>query len=316
MIFLFFVIIIMTTGLPAPLNDVPQGRHFFIRRFFMSEVKPHLSYGGQIEKLREKGCIISDDSFCENILVNIGYYRLSAYFLPFKNEDGKYTEDLVFEKVYHIYEFDRKLRNLLFSAIEVIEVSLRTRLAHFHSEKYGPLGYLDASTFSEKHDAEKFKQNINREIENNKNVLYVKHHIDKYDKQFPLWVISELFTFGILSYFYNDLSTSDKKAFAGAQYKNMVSWMRCCTDLRNICAHYGRLYYRVFTAMPSGFDIPVAAKRRLWGAILSVKALYPSSEKWNNEFMPRIKALFEEYEEDIDLYHLAFPENWAEQLKK
>ena len=38
----------------------------------MSKVKPYLSYEGQINKLREKGCIIADDSFCESILVNIG----------------------------------------------------------------------------------------------------------------------------------------------------------------------------------------------------------------------------------------------------
>ena len=43
----------------------------------MSEVKPHLSYEGQIDKLREKGCIIDDDSFCRDVLVNIGYYRLN-----------------------------------------------------------------------------------------------------------------------------------------------------------------------------------------------------------------------------------------------
>lgn len=126
----------------------------------MNEVKPHLSYKGQINKLRGRGCIIADDSFCESILVNIGYYRLSAYF-PF----------------------------------------------------------------------------------------------DNYDNQFPLWVISELFTFSTLSYFYNDLTTADKKEFAGNHYKDMISWMRCCTDLRNICAHYGRLYFRIFTAMLSGFKI-------------------------------------------------------------
>ena len=68
--------------------------------------------------------------------------------------------------------------------------------------------------------------------------------------------------------------------------------------------------------MPTGFDIPEAVKRRLWGAMLSVKALYPSSEKWNSEFMPAIEALFEEYTEDIDLYHLAFPTDWARQLNK
>ena len=134
----------------------------------MNEVKPHLSYEGQINKLREKGCIIDDDSFCRNVLVNIGYYRLSAYFLPFKSFDGTYMDNLSFKRVYRVYEFDRKLRNLLFSAIEVIEVSLRTRLAHFHSEKYGALGYLDASSFNSKHNADKFKLNIDREIENNK----------------------------------------------------------------------------------------------------------------------------------------------------
>ena len=49
-VFLFVIHIIILTGLPAPLNDVPQGRHFFIRRYFMNEVKPHLSYEGQIDK--------------------------------------------------------------------------------------------------------------------------------------------------------------------------------------------------------------------------------------------------------------------------
>ena len=190
----------------------PRG-DIFLRRYFVNEVKPHLSYEGQINKLREKGCIIDDDSFCRDVLVNIGYYRLSAYFLPFKSFDGTYIDNLSLKKIYRVYEFDRKLRNLLFSAIEVIEVSLRTRLAHFHSEKYGALGYL-------------------------------------------------------------------------------ICWMRCCTDLRNICAHYGRLYFKIFSAMPSGFQISEAAKRRLWGALLSVKALYPSAEKWNSEFMPRIEALF------------------------
>ena len=72
---------------------------------------------------------------------------------------------------------------------------------------------MDATTFNRKHDAEKFKQNIDCEFENNKKVMFVKFHIDNYDNQFPLWVISELFTFGTLSYFYNDLTTADKKAF-------------------------------------------------------------------------------------------------------
>ena len=114
----------------------------------MSEVKQHLTYQEQIEKLRSRGCIINNDTLCEEILENTGYYRLSSYFLPFKTESGKYKENLTLERVYHIYEFDRKLRDLLFTAIEVIEVSLRSRLSYFHSKKYGPLGYLGIEKIS------------------------------------------------------------------------------------------------------------------------------------------------------------------------
>lgn len=280
----------------------------------MSEVKQFFTYSEQIEKLRSRGCIIKNEEDCASKLRNIGYYRLSAYFLPFRKEDGDYVDGLSFDRVYRIYEFDRKLRTHIFSALEVIEVSLRARLANFHAGKYGPLGYLDSSTFNEKHNAEKFAKGINREIENNKKVLFVKHHLENYDGCFPLWVITELFTFGTISYFYNDLTTADKKEFAGQNYKAMISWLRCCTDLRNICAHYGRLYYRVFSAMPSGFGISDSQKRRLWGALLATRALYPSDDKWNNEFVPNVEALFNEYKNDIDLYHLAFPKDWMCQL--
>lgn len=278
----------------------------------MPQIKPYCTYEEQIDILRDKGCIVKDEEFCKIVLTNINYYRLSAYFLPFKQNDGSYQKGTTFEKIYHIYEFDKKLRNLFLSALEVIEVSFRSRLSHFHASKYGPLGYKDPSTFCSKHNNEKFKENISREIKNNSKVLFVKHHIEHYDGQFPLWVIIELFTFGMLSYFYSDLKTADKKAIAGKNYKEMVSWFRCCTDLRNICAHYGRLYYRIFPALPKGFDISYAAKQRLWGAILSLKALYPIDKKWNQEFIPDIKKLFDEYKDDINLYHLAFPDDWLD----
>lgn len=32
--------------------------------------------------------------------------------------------------------------------------------------------------------------------------------------------------------------------------------------------------------------------------------------------MPEIDALFEEYKDDINLYHLVFPQDWEKQLKK
>ena len=310
-----FLHIILVTGLPAPLNDVPQGR-LFLEKTQMRELKKHRTYDEQIEKLKEKGCRITDEQKCREILENITYYRLSAYFVPFQNKDGSYRTDFSFEKVFRLYEFDRKLRNVLFSAIEIIEVSLRARLSYYHAQKYGPSGYLDPECFNSKHNATKFKETIDREIDNNKNAPLVKHHIDNYGGQFPLWVVSELFTFGTLSFFYNDFKTADKKVIAGVHYNEYVSWLRCCTDLRNICAHYGRLFNRIFSAIPSGFHLTKQEERKLWGAILAVKELFPIPEQWNKEVIPALSSLLEEYEDDVSLSYMSFPENWAEALKK
>ena len=284
------------------------------------QMKFPTTYAEQLAKLKNRGCVIEDEAACCEVLKAVNYYRLSAYFLPFKGVDDRYRDGTTFRKVYRIYEFDRKLRGILFSAVEEVEIFLRSRFAYYHAHKYGATGYLDSGNYSGKHNAEKFNATLQREIENNKKVLFVKHHLEKYDGVFPIWAIVELFTFGTLSYFYADLTTQDKKQLADELYqttpKNLTSWLRCCTDLRNICAHYGRLYYRIFPAIPAGLALHEAAKRRLWGAVLVLKSLYPNAPKWNNEVLPSIHALFDEYAEDINLYHLAFPEDWLEQLRK
>ncbi len=284
------------------------------------EHKLPTTYDRQIEILRSRGIAIDDEAFCKQVLADVNYYRMTAYFLPFKQADGNYIADTSFHRVYQIYEFDRKLRGILFGAVEQVEVFLRARFAYYHAHKYGAEGYLDPANFNDHHLADKFKENFEREVNSNSKALFVKHHIENYDGHFPIWVAAELFSFGMLSRFYSDMLTSDQKTLARDLYatthKNLQSWLRCCTDLRNICAHYGRLYYRVFTALPAGINLPDGQKRRLWGAVLALKAVYPDANKWNTEILPELAALFEEYSNDIDLYHLAFPKNWETLLHK
>jgi len=286
----------------------------------MRELKQATSYDEQLEILQNRGAVITDEVFCRQKLEEINYYRFTAYFLPFRQKDGSYVEETSFHRVYRIYEFDRKLRGILFSAVEEVEIFLRAKLAYYHAHKYGPDGYMDAENFSAAHQADKFHENIEREIKNNSKAPFVRHHIENYGSQFPIWVIVEIFTFGMLSRFYADMATSDKKELAKNLYKttpkNVTSWLRCATDLRNTCAHYGRLYYRIFPAIPAGFEIPEAAKRRLWGTTLALKELYPNRDKWNHEILPALQSIFEEYHGDIDLYHIAFPEDWDCQIQK
>lgn len=283
--------------------------------------KPPLKYEEQLEKLKKRGCIINDDKKCISILKSINYYRLSAYFLPFKLDDGNYEEGLSFERVFSIYEFDRKLHGILFNALEETEIFLRSKIAYFHAHKYGALGYMDKANFSVKAELhENFIENFKREIDKNKNILFVKHHIDKYGGEFPIWAASEMFTFGMLSKFFANMTWQDRENLSNDIYKTKIkyvgSWLRCCTDLRNICAHYGRLYFRTFSAAPSGIDnLEEKSKRKLFGAILSLKKLYPFKDKWDNETLKKLMSLVDEHKSDIDLEHIGFSYNWIEELK-
>ena len=174
-------------------------------------LKQPATYKQQIGKLREHGCEVSDDTFCAEILEKVSYYRLSAYFLPFRIASGKYKPGTDFTKVYQLYEYDRKMRRLLFSVVEELEVYLRAQLSYFHAHKYGADGYMNPANFNSRHNPDRFNERINDLLKSNSNTAFVKHHMAKYGGQFPLWALSELFTFGMLSYFYADMVTADQK---------------------------------------------------------------------------------------------------------
>lgn len=283
------------------------------------EVKEAKSFDCQIDKLVERGCTIVDRDDALHFINRVNYYRLTAYFLPFKKADDTYKDGTTFNNVCRIYEFDRKLRVLLFSVVEEIELMLRTQLSYHYSHKYGPLGYLNKDNFNNRHRHERFEEHINKAIENNKTQPFVKHHLDKYEGKFPLWVIIELFTMGELSLFYSDMLPQDQKHIAktifGATHKKVSVWLRCLTDLRNYCAHYSRLYYSLFPAIPptpDGFSYILG--KRIFDYILVLKFLYSDPIKWKNRFVPDLQALMEEYSDCINLNHIGFPENWADIL--
>ena len=82
-------------------------------------VKDPATYEEMIAKLQEHGCVVKDEMYAKLVLKEIGYYRLSAYFLPFRKTDRAYKEGTDFYRVARIYEFDKEMRKVLFSAIEL-----------------------------------------------------------------------------------------------------------------------------------------------------------------------------------------------------
>jgi len=102
----------------------------------------------------------------------------------------------------------------------------------------------------------------------------------------------------------------------GLNEKTVRSWLHCCTNLRNICAHYGRLYFRFLGAIPATpSDFPAVLDRSLYSALLMLKSMYPDKGKWNANFITELSALVCEYEKFIRLQHIGFPDNWETGLR-
>lgn len=208
------------------------------------KLKDPTTYNQQVDLLRTRGLTISDTSAAITILKHVNYYRLSAYTLTLKKDDQFYDGTTI-DTVYNLYEFDRKLRNLLMGALEGIEVAFRTHIAYVLAHKYGSSGYLNSNNFSNAQYHHQFISTLTKEI-GRADELFVKHHKEKYANQFPIWVATELLSFGALSKLFNNLKNEDKqqisKEYYGIPHPYISSWLRVLTIARNICAHYGRIY--------------------------------------------------------------------------
>ena len=75
--------------------------------------KPALTYERQVELLKSRGLSFDDEALALHCLKRIGYFRLSAYFIPFKvfGQD-QFLADATFQKIIDLYQFDARLRPL------------------------------------------------------------------------------------------------------------------------------------------------------------------------------------------------------------
>lgn len=295
------------------------------------KIKEPLRLCQQIQKLKDKNCCIYDEETAKQILNEVNYYKLSAYFLPFKKNDGTYKPETSLYKVYKIYEFDRKLSAFLYEIIQEIETFIKTQVAYHHANKYGAIGYLDAKNFSASQELnhKKLLAILQEEIERERQFPFVKHHLEKYDGNFPLWVAVELFSFGNISQFYSQMRTSDKKIVArmissstgiNSNCKQISSCLKCLTLLRNMCAHFSRIYYFQFNSTPNlSNELKSEAFSNgikyiyLYTYLFAIRELYPNPSKWK-VVITNLQAIIENYSEYIDIKCIGFPDNWEKSL--
>lgn len=117
------------------------------------------------------------------------------------------------------------------------------------------------------------------------------------------------------------MKLEDRKSIAkifntGADY--LRSWLRCVTYLRNLCAHYMRLYFNKVVLIPKlpRNGLYLTCSQRVYDIIYIMKYIYLNDEKWKNSFISSLEALINQYNEYIKLKHIGFPDNWLDLLEK
>jgi len=284
-------------------------------------VKEPATIEAQLMKLEHRGCIIEDKTYAKGVLEKINYYRLANYFAVFKENSNRYREGTSFNKVVRLYDFDRRLRGQLLIFLEEIEVSMRAVISNFHALKYGALGYLNDSTFSHHHNHNHFMSRIDRLVEKNTEIKFVSHYKRKHSGEFPLWVMMELFSFGMLAHFFKSLHKQDKKEIAEKSFSGLFSashlesWLESMAALRNHCAHYSRLYASKLEPVPKPLEeLSFRMDGNLFSFIYVIRSMYIKRIGGESNLALQLGALFEAFEDVIDLGVLGFPENWAEIL--
>jgi len=284
----------------------------------LPKLKEPTSFEEQVEILLKKGLLIPDEDKAIRILKTVNYYRLSAYTLTLKKDDTFFAGTSI-DNIYALYEFDRKLRNLLMGLLESIEIAFRTHVAYFLAHQYGATGYLNPDNFKDKDYHADFIKTFNIEL-SRADELFVRHHHEKYGGQFPIWVAVEVLSFSTLSKLFSNLKNVDKqyisKEYYGAPHFYITSWLRVLTVVRNICAHYGRLYDKKIKVAPrldtadSKLGIGVD---KIFASIFVMKKLYPNKTAWN-DFVINLQALIEQYN-DVDCKLIGFCDDWETILK-
>lgn len=219
----------------------------------MQYIKDPLTIEDQIEKLKSRGLKFEDEKKAAHYLSNISYYRLRAYTYPFQDntsEDHPFIKEVSFEQIIQLYVFDRHLRLLLFNAIEKIEVALRAQIICNYSLKHGSHWHLKPGLYNNVFYFTEHMVSLHKELDRS-NEVFLKHYNTKYTEPQdpPCWMSLEVCSMGLICKMFSNLKKDEIKDtithYFGLKDSDLLcNWMFCISNLRNICAHHGRVWNR------------------------------------------------------------------------
>ncbi len=285
----------------------------------MEYQKPPLTYDEQLDLLIGRGLQVVDRVDALGYLRNISYYRLSAYYLPFKQSE-EFKPNTHFEDIINLYTFDRKLRLLVMDAIEPIEIALRSQVIYHLSHTYGAFGYLDSSNFSHRFRHSEWLTHLSQLIKD-ASETFIMHYKGKYTSSahMPLWMALEVVSFGGLSRLFRGLKGSDQQAISkqhNLQDTVLSSWLHMLVYVRNLCAHHARLWNRTLTFKPKLPEKMAAWKgvsnTRIYSMLAMMQYLLRQINP-QSTWKDRLLSLLQDYPQ-VSVAVMGFPDDWKERV--
>ncbi|HPS31733.1 MAG TPA: Abi family protein [bacterium] len=292
--------------------------------------KPAYTISQQIELLKQRGMLFRNEESAQSVLKNISYYRLKGYWWDLQTDCKQHSiiAGTYFEDVVEIYKFDRQLRIILFDAIEMIEIALRTKMIYHLSLAHGGLWYLNSSLFDNKETHSKNLHELKSEFDRSQEI-FVKDHKRRYpDKDADAWKTLEVASMGMLSKLYKNIhhQSSEKSIIAKEMglnlHNELSSWLESIAYLRNMIAHHSRLWNRnmvkkpIFNLKnPSGLwfsEVPVEDQTKKPFLIISCMLYLCDQIEPEHQIRSEILGLIGNHP-SIPVYKLGFFNNWNTQ---
>ena len=156
----------------------------------------------QIEILQERGLLIRDVKKAIETLDSISYFRLAGYWrhLEVERITHQFKAGSSFDEVVELYSFDKRLRALLFIAIQTIEVSVRTKIIKHFAHDFGAFGFMDGKYATNEARFESNLSVIRKEVSRSHDDFIIEH-FHKYSEPDlpPVWKTLEVISMGTLS---------------------------------------------------------------------------------------------------------------------
>lgn len=293
----------------------------------MKYSKQPLDYSEILDLLESRGLIIRDRNKAIECLKVVSYFRLDNYFHPMESDKVQhiFKPGSTFDNAMDLYRFDCDLRELIFTAIQAVEIALRSKMIHHISLQYGAFWFTDVSLFRDANIHHKCMEQIRQELKRTREEFIIEHSAKYSEPEFPpVWKTLEVTSFGTLSKLFcnfadNKIKKRIAREFNLPQHLVLESWIKSAVVLRNYLAHHSRVWNRKFPIKPqmttplrgNWVIPPVGNYDKLYSQLCYLQYLLNVIRPCNN-FSFRLKVLLTEHI-NVDTSAMGFPGNWLDE---